>query len=196
MECLVALQALLAQRDGYLTASQMVERHGGTGLPFIWHFGMWGDFIIVSPLIGVIVGTCSPQWRVTGVIVAAGIGLVGSLLMGCVYALGTIPQVHVHEHQTTVAGWIHLLYTAVTLSILCLFYLGTPRLPMTILVVATALLTIQLFVGTHMVLGLLKSAGRVPWYPDQPLKSVVGWTILLVGSLILWSRTIAVFAFR
>lgn len=42
LEGLVALQAYFAYEDHFFTVAQMQERGVNQGLPFFWHFGMWG----------------------------------------------------------------------------------------------------------------------------------------------------------
>jgi hypothetical protein len=63
LECLVALQAFLAYQDHFFTASQMRQRGVAYGLPFIWHFGMWGDFLVISALAAYLIGRYRVRWR-------------------------------------------------------------------------------------------------------------------------------------
>src|SRR6266853_1355972 len=56
LECLVLLQGLLAYRAGFLTVSQMQSVGIQHGLPFLWHFAMWGDLLLMSPLCAYLVG--------------------------------------------------------------------------------------------------------------------------------------------
>jgi hypothetical protein len=60
LEGLVALQAFLAYQDHFFTVAQMRGRGISQGLPFISHFGMWGDFFVISPLAAYVIGWPAP----------------------------------------------------------------------------------------------------------------------------------------
>jgi hypothetical protein len=62
LEALVLAQALFAYQEGFLIASQMLQKGVKSGLPFLWHFGMWGDILLISPLSALIVAYYSKQW--------------------------------------------------------------------------------------------------------------------------------------
>src|SRR5262245_25019938 len=49
-------------------------------------------------------------------------------LATCRYTLNGLPQSHVHTHQTTLTGYVHLIYTGVALAVFLLFYLFSPSL--------------------------------------------------------------------
>src|SRR5258708_3096199 len=63
LECLVMVQALLAWQSHFFTVSQMRQVGVNQGLPFVWHFGMWGDLLIVSGLAAYVVGSYSVRWN-------------------------------------------------------------------------------------------------------------------------------------
>ena len=192
MEFLVAVQALAARHDHFLTAAQMINYHSSFGLPFIWHFGMWGDFFVVSPLCAVVVAHFSWQWRRIDVVLATAAALILSSAMVYSYSLSDIPQAHVQRHHTTLVGWLHLLYMAVALAVILLFYFRTTSPSRSIIILVTCALCVHLFVGTNMVLGIVKLAGGASWYPAQPLTSIPGWITFAIGSAVLFWRAQAI----
>ena len=62
----VLLEAVAAWRDGMLTLSQMKKKYPKykVGLPFLYHFEMWGDLLIITPLMFWLVSTYSIQWMI------------------------------------------------------------------------------------------------------------------------------------
>jgi hypothetical protein len=40
----------------------MLQKGAKSGLPFLGHFGMWGDILLISPLSALIVAYYSKQW--------------------------------------------------------------------------------------------------------------------------------------
>lgn len=196
MELLIVAQATAAYFDNFLTVGQMVAYHQPFGLPFLWHLGMWGDFFVVSPLCAMIVARFSNQWRRADVALSFASGIILSSAMVYGYSLGDIPQAHVQGHHTTAAGWLHLLYSGFAISILLLFYFRTVSASSSIVMFMTCALCVHLFIGTNMILGILKLAGGAPWYPAQPLESVPGWITIAFGSAALLWRTYSIVARR
>ena len=189
MELLIIAQATAAYFDHFLTVKQMITYHSPLGLPFLWHFGMWGDFFIISPLSALIVVRFSNQWRPADVALSFASGLILSSAMVYSYSLSGIAQAHIHSHHTTAAGWLHLLYMGFAISIVILFYFRTVSTSPSIVIFTTFSLCIHLLVGTNMILGALKLAGIASWYPAQPLESVPAWITLTSASAALWWRT-------
>jgi hypothetical protein len=193
MELLIVAQAVTAYFNHFLTAEQIITHHSPFGLPFLWHFGMWGDFFVVSPLTATIVVRFSNQWRRADVAFSFVAGLILSSVMVYSYSLSDIAQAHVQEHHTTAAGWLHLLYMGVAISIVLLFYFRTTA-SCSIILFVTCALSIHLFLGTNMFLGVLKLAGGASWYPAQPLESLPGWITVASASVALWWRACLIIA--
>jgi hypothetical protein len=182
LQLLVVLQAYLAYRDGFLTVGQMRENGVDRGIPFIWHFGMWGDALILSALAAVIVGKYSARWRARSVITAVLTAILVSALLAWLWVSVDMPGAHAHEHRTTPAGFVHLGYMIMALSIFFLLFLSTPEASDSMVWTAGALILAHLFAGTHLLLGLTHTIWNYDWYPNDPLKGVPGWLALgLVG---------------
>jgi hypothetical protein len=75
---------------------------------------------------------------------------------------------------------------ALALAVFAQFLFFTKNISSRLLRVASVLLVIHVFLGTHMALGLLHFVISLDWYPAQPLKSVAGWSIIaaVAGGLI------------
>jgi len=187
LECLVGLQAYLAYRDRFFTVAQMRERGIDQGLPFIWHFGMWGDFLVVSLLAAYVIGRCSVRWQLRSILTSLAIGFVSAGIMSWLYTFSTLPEAHVQNHSLTPAGWGHLFYMAIALAVFTQFFFFSGDVAGPQLRVVSVLLFVHVFFGTHMALGILKLGFPLEWYPLQPLKSTFGWiTLCAVGLGLAW----------
>jgi len=186
LEALVALQAWLAYRDHFLTVSQMQGRGVNLGLPFAWHFGMWGDLFIISPLAAYVMGRFSSTWRLRWILLSLALGIAAAIAMSWSYTLPDIQEAHVQSHRLTPAGAVHLVYMALALAVFTQFLFFTENVSSRLLRVASVLLVVHVFLGTHMALGLLQFVIPLDWYPAQPLKSIIGWSIIaaVAGGLI------------
>lgn len=187
LEALVLAQALFAYQGGFLTASQMQLKGVASGLPFLWHFGMWGDALVVSLLSALVVAYYSKQWTPASVALSGVVGLAVSGVMHWMYSLAAMPEAHIHAHQLTQAGMAHLIYMALVLTIFLQFFLFTPHLTARTLGVVSALVFIHVLAGTHIALGVLALLTPLEWYPGRPLESVIGWLIIaLLAVGLLW----------
>lgn len=187
LEALVALQAWLAFRDHFLTVSQMQGRGVNLGLPFAWHFGMWGDVFIVSPLAAYVMGRFSSTWRLRWILLSLALGIAAAIAMSWSYTLPDFQEAHVQGHSLTPAGAVHVVYMALALAVFTQFLFFTESVSSRLLLVASVLLVVQVFLGTHMALGLLHLAMPLDWYPAQPLKSTIGWSIIVtVAGGLIW----------
>ncbi|MGB0085321.1 MAG: hypothetical protein WBP94_08125 [Rhodomicrobiaceae bacterium] len=187
LEALVALQAWLAYQDHFLTVSQMQARGVHLGLPFAWHFGMWGDVFIVSPLAAYVTGRFSSTWRLRWIVLSLALGVAAAIAMSWSYTLSDLQEAHVQSHSLTSAGAVHLVYMALVLAAFTQFLFFTEDVSSRLLRVASVLLVIHVFLGTHMALGLLHLIIPLDWYPAQPLKSIIGWSIIAaVTSGLIW----------
>jgi hypothetical protein len=186
LECLVAVQALAAYHDHFLTVSEMQQRGVGQGLPFVWHFAMWGDVIIISSLAAYLVGRHSLGWVARSVLVSFAIGFASAAILSWSYTFSGMPEAHVQNHRLTIAGIVHLVYMAIALAVFIQFFFFTKDIPARRLRAVSLLLFVHVCVGTHMALGIWTLITPLNWYPAQPLKSIPGWTIVAavaVGSI-------------
>jgi len=175
LECLVIVQALLAWQNQILTVSQMRQSGFNQGLPFVWHFAMWGDLLIVSGLAAYVIGLHSFGWHGGKVLVSFAFGFASATALSWTYTFSTIRETHVQDHHLTVAGVVHLFYMAIALAVFAQFFFFTQDASRRLLRVVSLLLLVHVFFGTHMVLGILNFMHHLNWYPARPLKSIPGW---------------------
>jgi hypothetical protein len=186
LEALVLIQADLANKTHFLTADQL-QKQGIQGLPFIWHFGMWGDFIIISPIAAYIVSHYFNQWRLTTLSISFIGSLVSSALLGCFYTLSSMPEAHTMNHSLTLTGMVHLVYMFTAFTIFSEYFFFTPVIARVELAVISLLMFFHVFIGTHMALGIINEFIHFRWYPAQPLKSISGYlTIAVVSTALFW----------
>lgn len=179
LEFLILTQAVLSYQGHFLTVYQMQSIHVLHGLPFLWHFGMWGDFFIISPIVAYLVRNYLNQWRCSSVLLSLIMGSISASFLGWLYTLSIIPEAHMLNHHLTSAGIIHLLYMAVVVTIFLEFFLFTPSVSSSDLIVVSSLVIFHVFLGTHMALGILQFCIGLDWYPGDPLKSSIGYLIVL-----------------
>jgi hypothetical protein len=188
LESLVAVQALLAYRDHFLTVAQMRHQSIAQGLPFIWHFGMWGDALVVSGLAAYVVGRYLHQWRArTTMLFSLALGFASAAFFSWTYTLSGMPEAHVQSHRLTAVGVEHFFYMGIALAVFIQFCFFTTNISTQLLGAVSFLLLVHVFVGTHMVLGILNIVYPQAWYPAQPLRSIPGWTIVVSLALgLIW----------
>lgn len=187
LQTLILAQGALAYRAHFLTVPQMHAASVAQGLPFAWHFGMWTDVFIVSPLAAYVTGRYAASWRPRHAALSLVLGLACSAALSWLYTLSSTPEAHVQNHQLTQVGIVHLVYAAVTIAIFVQFFFFTPAVRTGLLALASLLLIVHAFVGTHMLLGLLATVVALDWYPDKPLTSIPGWiTIVGLGLGLIW----------
>lgn len=194
LECLVAVQALLAYQDRFLTVAQMQQRGVAQGLPFAWHFAMWSDLTIISPLAAYLVGRYCRSWTPLRMLTSLGIGLGASIALHVLYLSSGLPEAHVQNHALTPAGWVHAIYMSVATALFVQFLFFTEDVAQSILGIVSILLLIHVFIGNHMLLGLINLIAPHDWYPAQPLRSLAGWGTVAVVALGLALRYFANFS--
>ncbi|MCX6715891.1 MAG: hypothetical protein NT077_02615 [Candidatus Taylorbacteria bacterium] len=168
------------------------------GLPFIAHGGMWGDLLIITPLMGVIVSTYGGGWTLPQVLSCVALGMIVSVAMHLSYLQGTFPESHIDQRiineadgrrvQDTLsgAGRIHVVYMAAMLAIIFLFYFASKSVSVPDAINAQLLLSVHIIMGTHIPLGLWNPK----WYGRRPdLTAYV--TVTVVAVFIAW-RTFAI----
>jgi len=181
LESLVAAQFLLSYRDGLLTYRQMNSRGLGNGLPLVWHFGVWSDGLMLSGLLAWLVFKYVEALRLKSLIPTSTVALVITLAMTWGYVSSDIPGGHVVDHALTAAGWVHTAYMWMALTIVLAFFLGTPHVLPRDKAIVSWLLLGHVFVGTHMLLGLLNLINHaLPWYREAPLESFAGWAVIAI----------------
>lgn len=186
-ESLVAAQAFLAYHDHLLTVAQMQQQGIAQGLPFSWHFGMWSDFLLISPLAAYLIGRFFAFWQWHWISTSLTLGFLSAAILSWTYTFSNTPQAHVQNHALTTVGMVHLFYMAYALATFIQFLFFTPGVAARQFRAVSVLLFAHVVAGTHMVLGLLTVVHPLHWYPDQPLKSIDGWvTVAVVGLGLLW----------
>lgn len=179
LQGLAALQVLVAYWDGFLTVGAMEARGIPQGLPLAWHFGIWGDALVVSPLAAAAVLLHGDQWKKRDVASATGLAAGATLVCSWLFAQSTTPTAHGLGWDITTAGYLHLVYMLAALTIFLLFYVFSSGVRPAFLTAATVLLVVHTLFGMHMVLGLIALPFGLRWYPDRPLQSLVGWAFVL-----------------
>ena len=184
---LVLAQFFLAYRDDFLSVTQMRSRGTNQGLPLVWHFAIWSDLVLISPLAGYLVHRYREVWRLHWIVTAFVMSLCVAILLHYLYTRTSMPEAHTRDHELTAAGYVHLVYMTIAFCVFLQFLLFTPNVSHGILAAVSVLLLLHVFVGTHMVLGIFNLYFPQDWYPGQPLKSFIGWLMLAcLAAGLLW----------
>ena len=149
---LIALQGLTSYCNGYFRPEQMISRGINNGYSFLEHAGMWADFFIVSPLVSYV------MWKYKDIpyLSVRGMWILVAILVGWMFAVYqyqqisiTTPEAHAHYGQTTLAGWIHLLYAVFTMWVIVLVYISplNMRIPRWELILGALLLCVWADLG-------------------------------------------------
>lgn len=183
----VLLQGMFAYWDDFLTPAQVIQ-HRGQGLPFLAHGGMWSDILLFAPLMAYILGTYGGIWSSVEIVSALILGLAASVLMHyLVYVPGAIvlPEAHAHDGAPTMAGYIHIVYMAIGLAVIALFYFVTPIVAFAEAATVSAVLFVHVVIGTHAPFKIFVRIAEPTWYPVGPIIDNPGLiTLGIVGAVL------------
>lgn len=182
----VLVEGYLAHRNGMLTPAQMSAKSPGRrGLPFIAHGGMWGDVIIISPLVGLIVGTHGGDWTLVQIVIMFAIAMVLSGVMHWTYVQTPFPDSLAWKDEgITAAGWLHLIYMGAAFAVIGLLYFCTPSPSPVVVSLTGFLLSIHVVIGTHVLLGVLNELEPIEWCPNV-LAPPTGYVVIGTWSVII-----------
>lgn len=179
-------QYVLAGLHGWLTPAQMRAHFPNESiLPLLWHGGIWYDFPLTFWLAWLV--NRHPEWSVWQWIIALALGCAGSFCMHkYVYAPATLPnpdpsivvtqEAHVQNGHVTVVGDLHVAFFGLMFGIVIneVLFAKDPS-PVELWATGGFLIGL-LFVGNHMVLGIIKELTGGPIeYRGEPLKNLIGW---------------------
>lgn len=189
LQIILLIQASTAKELG-LWSRESMERQGiEKGLPFLWHGGMWGDLIILTPLLSYMSARVltSAEASLGQLLVAWGAGHFASKAMHETYKQASWTEAHVMRGELTRVGEIHRSYMTVAIMIILLYVLRPlPADEFSALCVVAGLLVLHVVCGTHVVLGVLKrlQPARFGFYPGDPLRSMGTWGPILGVSMV------------
>lgn len=183
---LVVAQKNAADQAKFLTVEQ-VTAQGIKGLSFDRHYAMPIDFCIIAPLTGLAIFLCGTQWdiKLGGIF---GLVVVGAVVALCIF-WWSLPTKEAHN-QSAAAAVFNGIFFFMALWVMLMVLFGTERPQPVLLLMLCVIVPAFLFVGQHMFLGIINAHGAASTYPDQPLRNVVGWSILLVCTAVVWWRSL------
>lgn len=164
----IALEGYFSFRDCMFTPAQLRKKYPGRrGLPFICHGGMWGDLVLITPLLGVIVNACAHAWTAGRVLFMGAVGLLLSAVMHMFYLEIPFPDsLAWKEGLLSRAGWFHYFFMAGVFGIVGLLYVPESEASVALLLEALAVLTVHVILANHIPLGCLVEVFRWTWCPD------------------------------
>ncbi|MBX4209281.1 hypothetical protein KW799_01090 [Candidatus Parcubacteria bacterium] len=143
-------------KDSFATWGQMLARGFSYGIPWLYHFGMWGDATIMTFIIVKVTSRFWLVWKLGPCLAWAAVSIVIGFAACWLYDKSTIPESHTIGGTRTVTGWVHLFYTSYAIWFILMFYFSTPHelIPPSFACWMSFGLTFHVFVGTHSVLKL------------------------------------------
>jgi len=180
------IEGTMAYRSRMFFPSQLAQTDYRRYLPFIAHGGaMWGDPIIVNPLIFVIIWFYGGQWSILDVTYTSLIVWPINILLHKIWAQCRYPDCLAWGGELTPAGCHHFIYMGLAMTVLVQFYFDTKEIDPWFLWCTTAALTAHLFLGTHKVLDIINPA----WWNRKFIGDIQGWLSLFIVLSALYWRT-------
>jgi hypothetical protein len=145
------------------TATAMQRRGIHTGLPYLWHFGMWSDVFLVHPLCAYLAAKYGHEWVLAWLWFMVPNGLVAALILQCyVWPSNKTKESQVMDGKVTVAGYVHIPQATIIISILflALMTLVNGRMELHDAIISLVVVALHMFIGTHIPLKMLKR----PWF--------------------------------
>lgn len=190
-----AVQYLMAWENNWLTAMQMRDQFPSDSiLPLAWHGGIWFDFPLTFWLAYLV--RQHPEWTWWQWLISLVIGFGTSAFMHyIVYAPATLPntnpmvvvtqEAHVQYGKVTgPVGMPHAIFFGIMFAILINFAIFSQNPSPFELWTTAAIVVVLLFVGNHMVLGLVKEWIILGDYRGDPLHSGIGWATIIGGGAV------------
>lgn len=130
LDIFIVLEGIYAYFDKFLfmwQAKSRVTKDHYVGV-FIEHFGMWGDFFIVSPWVAYTM-QWFPAWSMPakGIALAVSAILTAGLVRRWKGETTKISNALAHDGKTSIAGWLPAFYMFIVFAEALLFYCATPR---------------------------------------------------------------------
>jgi hypothetical protein len=182
LEAFMCVEYRAAYRDGYARKEQvlMLPNVPTKYLTFEGHGGMWGDMIVMPPIVAYLLATHAASWPLLGF---AAIFLV-SALSGAWLALPLmddskkVPSALMRDGYFPLAGAMHYLFYAVALAICAAYYLLTPQAALS----ATEMVIVSVLIMAHWAAGVLQPPlavhGRIHWVAWTATGSV--WLAIII----------------
>jgi hypothetical protein len=189
---LVVLGGVGAYRDGFFFREQLFAQNIFSGLPYVQHYGMWSDLLLVTPVLSTVVTGYALTWSSVDILCAGSLGIVVSMWLHYeVYLRNPMQSFLGRGTKLTFSGWMHLIYTAFALSVFWLFYFDTVFIDHGFLAGVSAVV-----IG-HLIICKLSKPVVSPCHEKQSTlglhQTVVDWgLVLLLAAGIVW-RTIGVY---
>ncbi len=186
----VMLTGLAAYLSGEFFLQQMLRKYPEYTeyLPFIAHGGMWGDILIVSPLLGIVVARFGKQWSPGQIATMLVIGMVLSGIMHWQYRQTPFPDSLAWKgapfYGFSLAGIMHFLYMGVVFAVIGLLYFHTPEASRAAIIAASIALGAHVVCGNHIPLAVLNYGGLFAWCPDFLNKLTFG---TIIGAFVILS---------
>lgn len=189
----VAQYALAGGAHSLLPSQMRGQFPNESILPLVWHGGIWFDLPLTFYLAWLT--KKHPEWNSLVWTVTLVIGFAASWFMHYkVYAPATLPnpdlsvvvtqEAHVENGKVTIVGWVHMVFFGIMMAALLNEAIFSKAPSLGELVVTTIVVTVLLFVGNHMILGLIKvwTGGEPIDYRGKPLESIIGWSTVFGGA--------------
>jgi hypothetical protein len=171
-----------ANADRFLTATQVVDFHGGNGIAFSRHIAMWLlDPFLISPLVALIYANYQVQWTTRQLVTCLVLGFSASVYLHFgPYAADAMkkPTAAFHDGMLTLYGQTHLAYMGFAITAFLLFYFASS-------VTANYAAGISLALAAHTAVSTIQPAWKYgsaeAFNPTAVTIVLSSWLLLFVG---------------
>lgn len=174
---LIVSEIICAWNDNFLFPEQMIRRGLKHGIPLAAHGGIWGDWLIITPMIVIITQAYSSQWSLTQISAMLSVSAMVTISMCLMWIhLGkTTPESLSHNGLLTLAGFIHAIYMIIALTIILLFFFYS-NIALWHMIIIAIILGFHIIIGNHIILSLVSP----PWYKGKNHRDLSVWSQLAV----------------
>jgi hypothetical protein len=172
----VALEVIFAYQNKMALPSQMRSNGHQYGLPIIGHGGIWGDPFLITPSCVLFVALYGNQWSLTADWKLIGIAWIATAVFHWIWAQGKDPDCLIGQKNKRQAFWVHFIYMGITLSVILMTYFGTTKVNSRLLILTSAILSLHIALGNHVVLSIIK-----PYWWNKNILKDPGACIVIVG---------------
>jgi hypothetical protein len=162
--------------DKRFTLTQM-QAIGG-GMPFVWHNAIWSDKLLITPLVTAMFVFCHHEWSLANWGLMLVISTAVNAILHFLWSKQPARDCIAGAGEITKAGWVHVVYQGIGLTIIGLFYFNTPHISRSFLIFATVLLMIHLPIGTFLIMNHMNISWRKVTTGDKIsswITCVLGW---------------------
>jgi len=186
-----AAGAVAAYFGGMLTVGQMQKSGFKAGMPYLYHFGVWNDFVVVHLWVATVFAMFGAAWMsVLGIWMIpliAGVALL-STLANQTWVQGPATQAHGHDGDLSLVGYLHIPQMAIIVFAIFMtaLWIVKGEVPRYFAAGSVCLVLAHACMGDHWPLRLFSPTWASPWWQYNTMTPVwaAGYAVLMAAALL------------